>query len=155
MSPVNLFKKYETDASLETGGVEINIEGAIFICRRAGGNNRRYKFAIADASAKRQEKLKSTDPDILAKLEDEVVLEAYAESVVIGWRNVSDREGNEWPFSKENFLELMAACPDVWLRLRLEARDIEVFRAAQVQEAGETVGKFSSGTSSGENTSSG
>lgn len=153
MEAVNLFKKYETDSKKENEGVEINIDGAVFVCRRAGGGNRRYRFAVADAATQLNEQLNSKDDETVISAEDEVTLRAFADAVVIDWRGVADRQGQPWPFSKENFLDLMHACPDVWTMLRVRARDVESFRIAEVKAAGETLGNGSSGNDSGENTS--
>lgn len=139
----NLFKKYETDEKKETEGVEITIDGAVFICRRAGGGNRRYRAAIGLAAAAPdfQERINSTDSTVAITAEDEITLNAFAESVVIGWREVLDRGDAPWDFTKENFLDLMRSCPDVWLQLRMAARDLDNFRVGQAATVGEELGK--------------
>lgn len=138
---MNLFAKYEVDPKKEKDGTEIAIDGAVFILRRAGGGNRRYKAALSIASLKYNEQLlNDKDIDAQYEAEDAVTLEAFANGVVVGWRDVTDREGNPWPFSRENFIELMQACPDVWWNLRTEARDRDNFRITKVAELGESVG---------------
>lgn len=139
----NLFRKYETDEKKETEGVEITIDGAVFICRRAGGGNRRYRAAIGLAAAAPdfQERINSKDQTTAITAEDEITMAAFADSVVIGWREVLDRDDQPWEFTKENFLDLMKACPDVWLQLRMAARDLENFRVGLAQEVGDDLGK--------------
>jgi hypothetical protein len=139
----NLFKKYETDSKRENDGVEIPIDDNVFICRRAGGGNRRYRAAIGTAMndpalAKR---LNDTDPSISLEAEDEVTIKAFADAVVVGWRNVLGRDDKPWEFSKDNFIDLMLSCPDVWMQLRVAARDVENFRIQQVTADGEALGK--------------
>lgn len=139
----NLFKKYETDKQLENEGVEIEIDGAIFICRRAGGGNRKYRAAIGLAAAAPdiQKRLNSTDKVESLAADDEATMQAFAESVVVGWREILDRNDQPLEFSKENFLDLMRSCPDVWLELRLAARDVDKFRSVQANTVGEELGK--------------
>lgn len=148
----NLFEKYETDQKKELGGIEIPFDDSVFICRRAGGSNRLFRFSVATAADKRKAEVESADPMVVATAEDAITMEAFAESVVIGWKNVTDRAGKPWEFSKENFLDLMRSCPDVWAFLRMEARTLELFRATKTKEVAEDLGKSSAGTASGENT---
>lgn len=139
----NLFKKYETSEVKETQGVEITVDGAVFICRRAGGGNRRYRAAIGLAAAAPdvQKRINSKDTIEAITAEDEVTMEAFADSVVIGWREVLGRDDAPLEFSKENFLDLMKSCPDVWLNLRMAARDMDNFRLGAASEVGEELGK--------------
>lgn len=149
----NLFKVYEVDKTRETQGVEIEVDGVYFVCRRAGGNNRLYRAAISEHSERLAAQLTSTDKKVQLDAEDEVTLQAFADTVVIGWREVLDRNDQPWDFSRDNFLELMRACPDVWLALRMRARDLDNFRFEETKKAGEELGKSSSGIESTEQTS--
>lgn len=139
----NLFKKYETSPKKETDGVEITIDGAVFICRRAGGGNRRYRAAIglAASSPELQTRLKSEDTGEQVSAEDEATMTAFADAVVLGWRDVLDRNDQPLEFNKANFMDLMLSCPDVWLNLRNSARDLDNFRIDQSKEVGEELGK--------------
>lgn len=147
----NLFKKYEVDTKKESEGVEIDIDGAVFVCRRAGGGNRRYRAAIGLSALdpKFQERINSKDQVESITAEDEITMQAFADAVVVDWRNVLDRNDEPLAYSKEAFIDLMQACPDVWLALRMRARDMDNFRVEQAKDLGEELGKSSSGTDSG------
>jgi hypothetical protein len=136
----NLFKKYETNPQMEAEGVRIPIDGCVFICRRAGGGNRRYRAAMALHASARGDAVNSEDQDVAMSAEDEIVMQTFADAVVIGWENVDNRDDQPWEFTKENFLELMRACPEVWLRLRMEARDAQNYREKVVVEQGTALG---------------
>ena len=140
-TPVNFFSVYEYDKEAEKAGVAIHIDGATFVCRRAGGANRKYRAALAASSLVVRELLMSNDPEKQLEGEDEATLLAYADAVVVGWDNIADRNGDPWPFTRENFLELMRACPDLWNALRMEARALSNFRAKTAAETGEALGK--------------
>lgn len=145
----NLFKKYEIDQGKEKTGVDIDIEGNIFICRRAGGGNRAYRAALGMYSmepAMRARLAEGNTPEVQLEAEDEVMLNAVADAVVLDWRNVLGRDDQPLPYSKANFIDMMRSCPDVWLRLRMEVRDVDSFRLDQVIEIGEQLGNSSAGS---------
>lgn len=139
----NLYKKYETDEKKETEGVEIEIDGCTFICRRAGGGNRRYRAAIGLSALDPAvaDRINSKDQVESITAEDEITMAAFADAVVVDWKDVLDRNDEPLPFSKQAFLDLMKSCPDVWLQLRMRARDMDNFRVSQAETLGEDLGK--------------
>lgn len=137
----NPFRKYEIDQKKATEGVEIPIDDHVFICRRAGAGNRQYRAAASLASISLKEQLESKDDSVALEAEDKVTMSAFADAVVVGWKNVDDRNDQPWPFTKENFIELMTACPDLWDRLRFEARLVQYYRKEDAKEVGEALGK--------------
>jgi len=141
MTGVNLFQRYETDQAKEKNGATITIDGAEFYCRRAGGSNRSYRIVLGRLmEAQRENLLKDVASDEAQTAEFEVVLQAFADCVVIGWNNVLDRDGNPWEFSKENFKDLMRSCPDVWDHIRVEVHNFDNFRRETVKQAADFVG---------------
>lgn len=138
---VNLFAKYETDSVKEKSGVDIDISGAVFTCRRAGGANRKYKLAMLFA-AEKHAGVFEMDPksEAFQEIDNIIVMDAFADCVVLGWSNVLNRDNEPWEFSKENFKELMLACPDVWQLLRNEVTNLENFKLTQVKTASDLVG---------------
>ena len=148
----NLFSKYETDSKKETEGVRITFEDNVFICRRAGGSNRMHAFAQAAAAMELKDQYESEDEATAAWANNEIALRAFADVCILGWENVLGRDNKPLEFSKENFLDLMRSCPEVWNHIRFEARDIENFRRDSVSEVAEEVGKSSSGEISGPST---
>ena len=146
---MNLFKKYGTDASAETTGVLIKVDEAVFRIKRAGGNNRAFRYSISKHAIKyREEFVKYGDlrsageipPEIrarIAEVEDEIHQQAFADEVLAGWENVDGPDGSPLEFTRENFLMLVRACPDVWQTLKTAAFDIDNFRAADGAKLGE------------------
>lgn len=145
----NLFEKYETDSNKETLGVRITFEDNVFICRRAGGSNRLHAFAQAAAAVELKAQYESEDEAVASWANNEIALRAFADAVIIGWENVLGRDNKPLEFTKENFLDLMRSCPEVWNHVRFEARDIDNFRKEAATEVAEEVGKSSSGENSG------
>lgn len=140
----NLFAKYGTDRCLETEGASLDIDGATFILRRAGGANRRYRYALAEAArpyAKDFADVQELSDQQIA-LEDEVTRHAYARAVIVDWFDVDGPDGAPLPFTRENFLRLVDACPDVWDRIRDFASQPDNFRGdTTAEEDAAAVGK--------------
>ncbi len=70
----------------------------------------------------------------------DILRRVYADAVIIGWDNVTDRDGNPLEFTKDNFVQLMADLPTLWRAIRTEAANHENFLKAQAQQEGKAVG---------------
>ncbi len=141
---VDLHKKFATSKTAELEGVKVEVEGAIFIIKRAGGHNRAYRYAVSKYAmphrAKFEEYKKTNDVKIAAEIEDQINLQAFADEAIVGWEKVDGPDGQPIPFSRDNFVNLMEACPDVWDTVRIAAQDIDNFREV-VQKDGEALGE--------------
>jgi hypothetical protein len=134
----NLYALFETDKDLENKGVQFQFGDSQFLCKRAGGSNRQFDTVF-------QEKTRAFQTGMqLASLSDEqsdaILMEVYFEAVVIGWQDVTDREGNDLAFTKENFVQVMKDLPDLWRGLRKAAADLDSFLKLQAKEAAEKLG---------------
>jgi len=134
----NLYELYETDEDLEKKGVGLQFGEAVFYVRRAGGTNTEFERVYEEKTRNMTSRVQ------LAALTEEqssrILREVYAESVMLGWKNVTDREGNPLEYSKENFLKLMNDLPVLWRAIRVEAANHENFRRAQARQEGEQLG---------------
>ena len=139
-----LYSVYQADSALESEiGIELNFGPAQFIVKRAGGSNKQYQSVLRTLSTpyRRQIQNETIDPDKL----NQMFMRVYARSVVLGWKNVTDREGNELPFSEANFIKIMTDLPDLWRQLQEECDRLTNFRIAANAEDGEALGNSSSG----------
>ena len=161
---MNPFPEFETDPSKERDGVPVIVKsrqrpedpGMTFILRRAGGANRRYRYALAHHMQKMRDEFKDTE-SLNGQLrafsaEDEAAQEAFADAVIIGWDGIEGRDGSPLEFTRENALDLIRHCPEVWDELRVAAVDNERFRPNGAAEDGVAVGKLSAGASNGDHT---
>jgi hypothetical protein len=146
---MNLFEKYETDSEKELGGIPVQFDESTFILRRAGGGNRAYRYALAIASAQHRDILlaKDADPVAVFQAQEDIVQQAFAQSVVVGWSNVDGRDGQPLAFSQAAFLDLVKSCPAVWDALKGAAVDDNLFKRAE--EDGRLLGESSAGTMNG------
>lgn len=138
MSDKTLYELFETDDSLEKKGVGLKFGPATFFCRRAGGANREFSAAFEEKTRAMQSRLQ------LSALSEEesskILMDVYAETVVLGWHGVTDRDGNPLEFNKENFIKVMTDLKVVWQALRQEAANHENFLKQQARQEGQHLG---------------
>jgi len=149
---MNPFAEFETDPTKERDGVRVVVRsrkpegGAMtFILRRAGGANRIFRYAMAEAIRNYPEILSDIEtPDGRRRafnVEDQATQEAFADAVIAGWENVEGRDGQPLAFTRDNVLDLIRACPDVWDELRVAAVDVANFRPNGAAKDGAELGK--------------
>lgn len=129
---MNLFQQFQTDPKLEKEGVVLEYglnskEKMIGIrVARAGGANTAFSKRM-EAEVKplrRQIALELLD---LAQI-NKITRKVFAETVVLGWENVEDADGNDLAFSKEACQELFDKLPALFADLQEQASNIAVFR---------------------------
>jgi len=125
----NPYKLFSTDKNLESGaGVDICYPGFSITVHRAGGSNAKYASALKEKAQPHSKMIAN------GMLDDEIaknmLVEAFAESVVVGWKGVTNEKGEEIPFSIENCVKLFNDLPDLYADVRSQAEDFRVFRAA-------------------------
>ncbi len=130
---MNIFDMYETDAELETKGIDYDMAKAgIFVLARAGGANLAYAKAIELKTRpyrNRSGGLKKIDDDVAAGL----LRDAFAETVILGWRGVKGRDGKELKWSKEAAVKLMEDLPELYKELSEEAGDMANYQAEAIE----------------------
>lgn len=130
----NIYKLFKTNTAAEKNGIAVNLgkndegeEIVIYVARFGGSND----ASIADFAARNvpyaddiaNERL---DENIATRL----LTENTAETLITGWKNVTDEDGNELPFSKENALKLLTDLPELAKKLRQTASNISNYLAA-------------------------
>lgn len=94
---------------------------------RAGGANTAFTKRL-DARIKpyrRQLQTETMDNGIAQKLMREV----FAETVVLGWENVQDENGNDLEFNVPNCIKIFTDLPDWFADVQLQAQNGALFRA--------------------------
>lgn len=135
---MSLYSQFKTDPSVEKDGILVqygnNSKGLLIQIRiaRAGGNNVGFAKAYEQKTKpyRRQIQNDTMDP----KVAERIILEVYAETVVLGWEGVEDEEGNDLPFNKENCIKLFTDLPDLFRDLQAVSQSIAAFRS-EIREA--------------------
>ncbi len=112
----NLYSTYGSEPSLERIGVVIdyelvNKETFSIKIKRAGARNQEWKIAYNRIMKPHAEEI--TDGKLSEHENKKLLAEVWAKTVVVGWSNLRDGEGNEVKFSKETCYELFCAFPDL------------------------------------------
>ena len=129
---MNLYKQFQTDRHLETDGVDVVYgknsagEPITFRIARSGGANTEYRRVLDLKTKPYRRQLQNGTVDV-AILED-LVLQTFAETVVLGWSGVEDAEGNPLAYSKEAALKLMQDLPELYQDLLEVSQRASTFR---------------------------
>lgn len=136
---MSIYKLFETDKKLETEGIELRYETgdiendfSIFI-RRAGSSNLQYQKLIAKKVEPHRLLLSKNQLPLETMLR--ITAEVYSETVVIGWHNVKNKNGEIIPFSAENCLTLFLDMPDFFEDIRAQAENANLFRKRELEDA--------------------
>jgi hypothetical protein len=130
----DLAKLFGTNARLEQEGVDLHIAGECYITiKRAGGANREFLETFRRLTAPHR---KVIDRGMLdAETDHTIAIRCYAQAVVIGWRGVVVN-GEPVDFSRENFIRVMTALPELWRVVYEEAQNAANFREEEIAAAG-------------------
>jgi hypothetical protein len=137
---MSLFKQFKTDAKVEKEGIWLDYgpnkdlpaneqgEHPVIMIRiaRAGGANEAYNKRIEALSKKHRRKIQNDAMEI-SELR-EMTQHAVADTVVLGWENVTDEDGNAMPFSRDNALKLFKQLPDLFNDIQEQAAKAALFR---------------------------
>jgi hypothetical protein len=134
---MNLYKQFETSPSLECAGINIeygnnsNEKMISFKIARAGGSNAAF-IKCREAKLKphrRMIQMGTMDQGLLENL----IMEAFATTVLLGWEGVEDREGKALPFTPTNAIALFRDLPDLYLDLQEQSLNAMLFRNEVIQ----------------------
>lgn len=129
---MSIYNSYKTSPDLEKNGVWLNYGDCKILVARAGGANKRFE-ALAKARLKNYQKAIQVGA-LSNQKATEIMQEIYSESVVLDWEGVTDENGKELPFSKENVLKVFKDLPDLFLDIDEQCRKISNFRQELLEE---------------------
>lgn len=146
-----LYANFESDKELEKKGIDLqygtvergtkmvdgkeepNMVPVIITIARAGGNNTRFDkvFEHKTKPYKRMIQTDTMDPELGKR----IMRETYAETVILGWQNVQNKEGEFLDeCTKEQVIQVMTDLPDLFIDLQMQANKQALFRVVIVEE---------------------
>ena len=136
---MGLYQTFKTDNQLERDGVilsyGVNSKGKPIEIRiaRAGGSNMKFakRMEAAVKPYKRQIQNEVMDNEQALAITRQV----FAETVVLGWENVEDENGDELPFSPEACVKLFEDLPDLFADVQEQSQRIALFRQELREDA--------------------
>lgn len=128
----SLYDTFATDKDSETSGVWLQFgetdEGLPIRIKvaRAGGSNVKFRQKIAAIYKPFRTAIQngSISPEKL----DAMTAKGYAGTVVIGWENIADQNGNILEFNDDNVVKLLTDLPDLFTRIIEYATDMATFQ---------------------------
>lgn len=131
---MSLYDKFSTDEGIEREGVWLDYGGEKFLIARAGGANTKYLQRLQHLSKPYQRQIQMS---VFSEEQGrEIAAQAFAETVVLDWDGVMDREGNVMLFSKERCKQFLVDLPEIFADIREFASDFTNFRTEEKIEEG-------------------
>ena len=137
MSTVSLFTQYETDHAKEQNGVWVYPTGIeddsapAFLIARMGPMNQKYQKTLERVTRPYKRLLAMNAlPNEKA---DEIMQQVFVQSILLDWRNVTDKSGKTVSFSAENAMTFFKLLPDLYFELQQQAQTASLFRVDEAE----------------------
>ena len=129
----SIYDLYATDSNMEREGIWLDYGkfGKILIAR-AGGSNKRFQKSMENHSRPHRKQIQNQTLD--EDIANELLLKSFADSIVLGWEGIKDKDGSDLPFNKENVIKLFKDLPDLFIDVREQAQQSANFRAKEVDD---------------------
>lgn len=130
----SIYAVLETDSDLEANGITLDFgDYGKFQVARAGGANQAYNARSAAVLKPYRRQI-----DVGAMTEErlrELLAVPFAETVIKGWEGVTDRDGNDLPFTRENCIQILKDLPALFDTIREHATSVSNYRKEEVEAA--------------------
>ena len=93
---------------------------------RAGGSNAAYQRVLERKLKPYRRQLQTDTMD--NKVAERILIEVFAETVVVGWENVEDAKGKQLEYNVENVIKVLTDLPDLFADIQKAASDAALFR---------------------------
>lgn len=138
---MNLYNTFETNKDLEKDGILLDYgfnsknEPVQIRIARAGGSN--VRFAKTLEQRMRPYKRAIANDTMDNKVAEKLLMEAYADAVILSWEGVEDRDGQPLEFTRDNVLKVLQDLPDLFVDIQQQSQKVALFRAdLREEEAG-------------------
>ncbi len=129
----NAYEMFSTDPKLEKDGIVLDYGDFQITIARAGMGNRKYRDLLATVQKKHRHQI---DNDLLDDgLSDALMIGIYADSVILGWANVTGADGRALAFNRTNVIKLLTDLPDLFVNITEQANDARNFRKSELADA--------------------
>ncbi|MBU0724388.1 MAG: hypothetical protein KJ904_08725 [Alphaproteobacteria bacterium] len=131
----SIYDLFATDAKAEAEDglvLDYGSFGRITI-RRAGGANKGFARVLeAKLRPYRRQIQAGTLEEAVA---ERLLAEVYAETVLIGWQGIRDRDGQDIAFSHRAAVTLFTDLPELFRDVQEQAQKAANFRTAEIEES--------------------
>lgn len=131
-SNTSIYDIFATDLKMEAEGIELVYGGTgIIRVARAGGANARYTKVLQHKSQPYMRQI--TTGTIATEDMERILIETFAETIVLGWSGIMDKKGKEILFSVESCIKLFTDLPDLFADVREQAAKGTNFREMNME----------------------
>lgn len=129
---MSLYEQFATNKEAEVEGVEVtygaNKDGTIptFRISRTSKANKKYTKALEKATRPHRRAIELETMN--NELAEQLFMGVFVDTVLLGWKNVQDREGKVIAFNKENALKFFGELPELYDDLQEKAKKASLFR---------------------------
>lgn len=141
---MSMYSNFGTNEDLEKGGVELDYGTFRVRIARAGGANKKFAKAMELKSRPHRRALEAgtMNEDVAM----EILYEAYAETIIIGWSVPSKDKEDVWvsaiegsdgeniTFNSENLVATFKALPELFLAIKDSAEQAATFRSDDLEQ---------------------
>lgn len=134
---MSLFDTFATNAKAEAEGRWFNFPANTdktvpgFLLARMSRTNPKYQAAVERVGRTFKTEMKL---DILSEpMAFEPMLEVFCDTVLLGWRNVQQKDGTVIDYTRENAIRLMTTLPALYDVLREHANSLSAYRDEQIE----------------------
>lgn len=133
-APVSIYDYFKTDANMERTGIWIDYGSAgSFLVARAGGKNQKFNQVLQREN--RQNKFK-IDNDLMGAEEgQQLLIQVFAETVILDWENVRGPDGELMACTRDNIVKLFTDLPDLFDDVRKQAMTVANFREKELEDS--------------------
>lgn len=135
---MSLYNTFKTDTSREREGIDIeygtadNGKPILIRIARAGGGNERFSKTFEQKIKPYRKQIQTETLD--EKISKRIMIETFAETVVLGWANVQDADGEYLEYTRDNVIALFIDLPDLFDDIREMSNKSSLFREALREE---------------------
>lgn len=124
---MNLYRQFKTDEQKEVDGVWIALSATARV-KVARMGNTRYRECMKRLRAPYQQGgLGTTIPD---DLQQALLREAVAETILVDWDGIEDQDGHPLPYSKKAALDACTDLKDFYLVVLAASDNMETFKVS-------------------------
>lgn len=126
------YAQFKTDESIEKKGVNLDFGSFAIRIARAGGSNKAYAKALMKHLKPYRKAIAAGTMD--PKKQQAVMAEVYADSVILGWANVTDKDGKVMEFNHENVVKLLTDLPELFNQIIADAENYRLFKEVEAED---------------------
>lgn len=129
----SIYSTFSTSKEKEQDGIELDYGevGSIFIAR-AGGSNK--KFAKALEFRARPHKRQMDKGTLAEDVANQLMIEVFADTIILGWKGIKDKEGSEMVYNRENVIKLFLDLPELFADVSEQATTMGNFQYEETED---------------------